>query len=600
MAEMTAEDLWDIFSWSVTEQKNDFERLVALQNTYDNVVKESVWPTISKIPLATAWSSVEEALGPAMEYLFPKQPFVNLIPDGDVDGEVLRNLEWSLYLMMTHRMRLERATLRSVKDCFKVGVGYGIIEPMTVTPPAAFDITAGENTTRQMGVGRPVTTLVYRYLSPGKVIPYPSGVDFNGQDATPIAFHIDMYPEDQFLGMFSDQPHDGETVVLRGDAQKMVDESRTIGMSEQASAADYIDKLAGRKTGIKGQRATQKNIPTMVPVLKCYLDNRHVWIFPGKEKLIVFDRSNSFSTMRKPLIKWDAWMDADRWFPMSQPEADQRTGWAKNIWLNLFFDLATWSAKRPLLYDSDRMDDAPEFGPRNAIGIPGDVRTTARFMDPPGMDAGSLQMGQEIDSIRSKITGQKDFTERNFTRGGSHAFQDLLQSSNGRERLRMALLQLGGLEPTAIQTLAYMQVLGGQMDLRFSKAATRRESGNRGDKYTEIYEITEDDLKHTFQVVLDLDSKHRKGSMDMQNKFAAYDRKISNPAFDNYEVSRDLCIDEEEAMRQVLPREEVEAKQRAQEQAQLEALRAQGAPPGGAPPAAGETAAIGAELGGAA
>jgi len=566
-----AEELFETFKWSVEQQQDDFDRLISLQKTYDNKFDKNVWPTISKIPIAWAWSTVEEAVGPAMDYLFPPQPFINLLSLKDIDTELLHKLKWALHIMMVHRMRLKQDMQRSVKDCFKVSVGYGIVEPITVTPPAAFDVVVGENATRQMEPGRPMRSLRYRYISPGKIVPYPSGVDFNGTDATPLGFFLDLYPEDQFKKMFGDRPTDGENVPpLKGDSKAIIAEARSQGFNSQTGIDAFVDAMGGRPAYIRTGQAQDEKVSIMVPVLKCYADKRHTWLFCGSQRHVLFDKEGAYDTMRKPLIKLDAWQDADRWYAMSQPEAGERTSWAKNVWFNLLYDLGTWSAKRPLVYDSDKLDRAPDFGPDGEVGIPGDVRATARFMDPQGVDTGIMSVGAEIDKIHSRITGQRDFTEKNFTRGGTLAFQDLLNSSSGRDRIRHALLQLGGLESVARQILVYMQTLGAGMDFRFQRPAY---SQIDGEEYIETFEITEDDVKHALEVTLDLDSKHRRGALDLQNRIALYDRKIKSDAFDNWEVSRDLCIDEQEAERQVLPRDVVRQKQEAREAAQQEATR---------------------------
>ena len=130
-----AEELFEIFKFSYNEQSSDLDRLVSLQNTHDNTFNEDVWPTISRIPIASAWATVEAAVGPAMDYLFPPQPFIDMIPLDKIDEETLRKNEWALHLMMVHRMRLKSAMYKSVKDCFKVSIGYGIVEPITRTPP---------------------------------------------------------------------------------------------------------------------------------------------------------------------------------------------------------------------------------------------------------------------------------------------------------------------------------------------------------------------------------------------------------------------------------------------------------------------------------
>jgi len=596
MSDEHADSLVEIFKYSYEQQKDDLDRLEVLQRTYDNVFDENKWPTISKIPIATAWATVEESLGPAMEYLYPPQPFTNLMSSEDVDPGKVEDIEWALHLLMVYRMRLKSATFRSIKDCFKVGVGYGIIEPIRVQNPAAFEIFAGGNSTRQMGLGAPVTSLRYRYLSPGKVLPYPSGVDFNDLDPTPYAFVLDLYPEGEFTELFDASIY-GED-ALKGNPATMIAEARSRGFTSVSGYASLYDSLAGRTTGVKGTKATREDVPAMIPVLKCYQDNRHTWLFAGSENIMLFDKEGAYDTMRKPLIKWDAWMDADRWFPMSLPEADQRNVWAKNVWFNLFFDLATKGLKPTFLYDSEAVDGAPIVAPNGAVGIPGDVTKTGRYLDPPGLDQGTVLIGQQIDDNHSQITGQRDLTQFNSTRGGTMAFQDLRSTTTVREKVRHALLQLGGLESITRQVMIYMQTLGADMDLRFERPSRRPSGGEKGRRYVEHFSITEDDVKHAFTLALDLDSKQRRGAMDQQNKFAAYDRKSKSQYFDQHKVARGLCIDEQEAAEEVLPREEVEAKQAQIEAAELENIRSAGRGTGGAESTIGEQAISGAEAGG--
>lgn len=589
-----AEMLMDTFQWSYEQQESDFERLMELKNTHDNVVDDDIWPTISQIPIAQAWATVEKSLGPAMEYLFPPQPFVKLLPKKKMDPDALRNLEWAMHLMMVHRMKLKKEMHRSVKDCFKVGVGYGIVEPISVTPTTVFDIVAGENSTQQVGVGSPVRSIAYRYLSTGKVVPYPSGTDFNGRDRTPFSFALDLYPQWQFENMYEALAR--ENTALDKNPEAIINEARTKGFTSKTAIAELADIMAGRSQRLTTGNSSNLNVPINIPVLKCYQEGRHTWLFCGSKPQVLFDKGDTLDTLRCPLIKLDAWLDGDRWFGMSQPEADSRLVWAKNIWFNLLYDLATWSVKRPLVFDSTSQEDPPDFGPTGVAGLPGDARATARFLDPPGIDTGSIEMGRQINSIHEDMTGQKDMTDKNFTRGGSMAFQDLMSDTGKRDRLRYSLLQMGGLESVAEQVLVYMQTMGDEMDLTFED---RKYDQNSGDDYIEYYSITSEDVKNRFNIVLDLDSKHRRGAMDMQNIFPMYDRMIKSEAFDDWEAARYLVPDEIDAQRLVLPREVVREKQAAREAAERQALLQQGQGQPGPEPTVGEQAMAGAAMGGA-
>jgi len=569
-----AEDLLETFKWSFSDQSGDYDRMDSLSNTYDNKVNNELWSTISQIPLATAWGTVERSVADSTEYLFPSQPINRLLPTEKVDDDSIHRLEWGLHVMMKYRMKMRKASFRAIKDTFKIGIGYNIIEPFTITPPASYLVQAGDNEARRMGPGVPVQTLRCRYVSAGKIVPYPSGTDFNGDDATPIAFFFDMYYEEDFRLMFDTLPKDGDTTKLMGDAGGIIDEARTNGINSQTTIASYIDSLGGRKI----RRSSDKRIPVMVPVLKCYQYSRETWITLGPSPHTIFDVSGTLGTMRKPLIKWDAWTDSDRWFPMSQPEADERLSWAKNLWFNGMFDLMTYALNRPLLWDNSAGNKPPQFGSRGEIGLPGDVTRTARFLDAPGLDQGTLSMGAQIDAVHGDVTGQRDLTQRNFNRGGAQAFQELVQETSGQAYIRNVLLQMSGLENAAEQVLIYMQQFGDNLDLNF-----QRPSRTDGERTVEYFQVTEDDLQHGYSLSLDLESQRRKGGMDLQNRLAVYDRMMQNDAFDDYEVAVDLCMDMEEAQRKVFPKAVVKEKQAAREAAEQQALAQGGAQEGPAP-----------------
>lgn len=586
-AEQTwADSLIDTYIFSYTAFAKDIFRLESLQKTYENIVAEDMWPTQSRIPIPYAWVAAEEATGPAVDYMFPNYPTNRLIPTDRMDPETLDKIQWALHLMMHNRMKVKRECIRSIRDCFKLSVGYGIVEPITVTPPAVFEIRAGGNTTRRMGIGREISSLRYRYVSAGKVIPYPQGVDFNGTNSTPFAFFLDFYPEGQFRKMFEDAPRDGEDVLLKGDVEAIIKEAKDSGMAKHTTTIEFAEKLSGQvnhATGQRSQGSSKLNVPAVIPILKCYSDNRHTWIFAGSKNQIVFDKQNTFDTMRKPLIKWDAWADADRWFPMSQPEADERIGWGKNIILNAVIDILSQKVKPIPVGNSQQIDGIPEYGPDKTLMVDGDIRTAFGFAASPTLDAGIFQAMDILDTAHTDVTGQKDFSEKNFTRGGLGAFKSLMSTSGARSILRHALLQTGGYEALVAQTLAYMQTISG-MDLNFERPSFNRTDGRDDIEY---FTVTEDDFKHNFSVMSDIDEKNRADS-DPNVRFQEFSLKKDDPMFDQYEIRKELVQDEYKLQRQLLPRGEIQAKQAQIEAADLEARRA-GSPPaqgGGATPVA--------------
>jgi len=573
------ERLWDILQWSVEEQRNDIDRLKDMRRTLDASIDAKKWPTISKIPLATAWSTAEGALGQSMESLFPPTRFLSVMSSDGVEAEVRERVAWAMHIQMINRMRLPQVCPRSIRDSFSVSVGYGIVEPITITPPASFEVVVGNNRTVTMGDGESVRGLRYRYVSPGRVMPYPSGTDFNGPDATPVSFFLDPYSEYDFRRLYDKKPNDGEDVKFLGDVDEIVEQARSAEFSANSTLVNFADDLGGKHG--RSHKSGKKNVPVTIPLLKCYEHGKHTWLFCGGSRGSdpqTILQNESYASRRNPMIKWDPWVDSDRWFPMSQPEADMYNVWAKNVWFNAIFDLVTWSLKPTLLYDSSELQSAPKPTPSGMMGIPGDVQRSARYLERPGVDSGAAQFGDIIDGNHRQITGEQDFNRFNSTRGGSMAFQDLVQSSTGRDRFRHAMLQMGGLESVATQVLTYMQVMGEEMDMRFQRPAYRD-----GEDTVEQYEITEEDIRHGYDIVMDFDRKRRIGSTDAQMVFAAYDRKSKSRYYDQHAVAQTLCFNEYDEQREVLPRDVVRKKQEENEAAQLEAMRTGAAGGGGAP-----------------
>ncbi len=129
-------------------------------------------------------------------------------------------------------------------------------------------------------------------------------------------------------------------------------------------------------------------------------------------------------------------MTSNRWFGVSQPEATEKIHRGKTVLLNAMIDIVNRNLSATLVYNNQMMDQAPTSKPGGTMGVPGKPDDMAAFMNHPGIDMSSLRVFEQLDQMGEKITGQKDMMSKNFTRGGTMAFQDLLSSSGGIDRLR--------------------------------------------------------------------------------------------------------------------------------------------------------------------
>ena len=195
----TVEEYMEIFAWSYKKQKKNYDRIVSLQQSYDNTVLDSVWPTTSKVPIASFFEAVEKALPQTLDSMFLNFRTQLMPMESGVKMEQVHRSELALYNLITYKMRLQRACIPTIKDTCKCGVGFGIIEPISISPPSSFQLKVKEGekevTTRVMEIGQPVQTLRYRYLVPSQICVTPDGSDFNGDNPVSTAYFFDSYNE---------------------------------------------------------------------------------------------------------------------------------------------------------------------------------------------------------------------------------------------------------------------------------------------------------------------------------------------------------------------------------------------------------------------
>ena len=558
----------EIFAWSFKKQQKDYDRIVALQQSYDNTILDSVWPTTSKVPIAAFFESVEKALPLALDYIFSPSNRIRLMPtEPEVTMDQVRKTEMALWNLITYKMKLQRASIPTIKDVLKCGVGFGIIEPIFVSPPSSFGLTVEEGnvekTTRVMDVGQSVQALRFRYVVPSQIVVTPDGSDFNGENPVSMAYFFDSYNENQFKDMYNESVLDGENPEMLGSPDEIIAEARDTGFTSETSIEDLIKKMSGISPS--KLRPDSDLVPCRVPVLKVYdrYRRRHLWIANGTT--IIYDKSDEFQTLRCPLVKASAWMDGVRFYPMSTPEAFQRIGWTKNIVINMFLDMLTMNLKRPIVYNSEMFDKEPSFGPNDKIRTSApDARMGAAFMEGPKVDPASLTFYEYVNQLGNNITGQKDYMEKNFTRGGGMAFQDLMSTTEGMDRLKGAILEMTFFESAANQALIHLQTTVPDQGVVIRERKRDKVTGE--DDITDLT-VTENDICHGYELSVDLSAKKRMGAMEQNSSLAIYDRKKQSPFFDQWEVAADhLCTSDEEVRRQLKSREEVMALQKQQQQ----------------------------------
>jgi len=585
----------DIFDKAYRDSLPYLETMDELQMIYDSQIDGSSWPTQTQMPIPYLFNMVEKALPGAIDYLFPRTQFIQLTPKtAKIEIEKVVDMEEALQVVVIDEMKLQKNSYATLKDCFKLGIGFGIIETILVTPFEGRTKSVRnkegkkEVTGRVMQQGKPIRTVRYRYVSPGQVITTMDGTDFNGNDKVSTTFFIDDYSESDIEDMYKDLPTDGENPKLKSTADHIIKEARDSGFDSRVDVTDMIAALGGHQ--LQKTDRSNENIKVRVPIVKIYESHRHIWI--ANFKTIIYEESDTYQTMRNPMMKASAWPDGSRFYPTTPTTAGKAVSTGMNIFVDALFDLVSYYWKPPMVYDKTKFPDgAPQRGPGSDIGSVGSTRESLEYLKSPDIPATMFTVGDKLAKAWGEINNQPEFlnaAEPGIMRGGGFAFGDLTKNITLREILAGAILETGWLESVVIQTMINLQLglANGTKTVRI------REFDSEAQKDT-IRDITmtEDDFIHAFDLSLTLDQKNSNSVIGSQNRMAEYDRMKDNRNYDQYQVERDFIGDEKRAKRILLPKETI---QKNAEEARVAELQKQ-AGAAGAPTSTAQQATAGAE-----
>jgi len=321
--------------------------------------------------------------------------------------------------------------------------------------------------------------------------------------------------------------------------------------------------MGGRKYQSRYGRMP-KYAPKTVPIIKIFEQpGTETWIVPQDDKNgIVLMRRNTdpLTQLRCNLVKWTAWPDGDRWFPMSQPEADQKRGFAYDLWLNFFFDMMTAAKDTRLVIDKSALPpDQRRLDPLEDIYIAGgNAQQAVAYLQRPQIDPSIPMVGDILDRVGQGIRGTKDFMQKNYTRGGSNAFQDLLNTMQARQRLSAMILETGALSQIYEHVLCYMQQLVPESGLDLARP---RYDASQGKLLMERKTITLQDLRHGYNIMLDTSERRMLGGMSDQMRLQLWKELVVREDTIREEVNRLLPLPDTVIRRSFRNREELDRMQ---------------------------------------
>lgn len=576
----------DALEYSYRRFRPTLDILTKLNNAYENVLNEQLFPTWSKVAIPNHFAFVQEALPSALDLIWPdSQNTYTLIPvDPDADAEAVDRVEWALNFMVRERMKAKWATLPTITNALKTGLGYAAVTPYNVTPLAATNTRILRNgrevsARRGLGIGRKQKTVMLENVGLGEIVVSDDGTDFNGHDSVSYAFRFKFYSEKAFRRLLSNLQLDAEDVDVEGNADKIIEEARNFGFYSEVPIESLVRELGGISIGDRNNWGGDK-IGVVIPVIQCFGEQEHVWIANGTT--VIHHVKDEVETLYRPLVKASVTVDSGKWHPMNPAEAGQAIASGQNLYYNMLMDFV-WRALNPyMVYNVDKFGGKPPVVGRNGeIAVHGPITDSMDFPQSPTLQQGHLAMESLLTRLYARSTGHPDQMQQptpGMVRGGLHALESLLNTTAGRNRLAGMIVEMGFVQPIGLLTLIDMQLMADGEGMTFTEREYDNESGkSRIERRT----VTIDDLNHAYEVSVDTRGRFR-GVTDLNERLQMWNGVYrDNPLVDQYDALTETIGDVYKAKKLLPSRERAREIQDERVRQQREERQLAGGPAGG-------------------
>ena len=542
----------ELFKESYSKALPQFQRLQRIQDAYENNKPEG-WGTMSEIILPLIRTACEQVLPNLMDYLFPKQNMFKLVPHKPLPYEAVSAAETYIEHLVRRRMNIKRPALLTLKDAVKFNVGYGIVETQIISPPTEIinTIFTGANipeTVRQMGIGGEKVVPNYKYVHWQQVIPTP---DADTPDDATCVFYLDFIREDILRQMFN-----AEDSPYSGDAEDIITATRDQKLAGGVYPMWWILTSIGGDSSAINRYKNMNDIskikmsdtaPVLVPVLKCYFKNEHVWLANGDTK-ILHDK-NKYYTMKCPIVKATLTPDSGNWWAIGDIEAGMDVAAGKNTFVNALMDLMTYYLHPTTIINRMAVNDGENVSlePYGVINVYGAIGDSVQFAQPPQMPQGALSVGDYLGQEFSESQGVPRQLQGQGTaglmRGGAQSFESFLQTTMARQKLGGAIIEDSWLRDTIERIIIMAQLLVESEDSYITEDDVNK-------RYIEKT-ITTDELRHAFDVVIDLEDKFRKSIHDRNFDVVMYRDILSKDPRIDHEAALEWIIGDQQVVRRL-------------------------------------------------
>jgi len=523
-----------------------FNRANEAVKFYEQIIDPATWQTMSEVTLGLGYRMVQNMLPNLLFSVLwaPENPFCVAPRDEDISNEDAEKIKDYLLYQLRDVMKIDKNGYNTVLDGVKIGSGYGIIEPKVIFTAQRTNtvLTAeGEGIIRSgLDIGEPTTRLAYRSVPFGSVMPSNDGED---PESASVSNFVDFIPEWDLRAMYAMPDTD-----LTGDVDEIIKYAKDNNMDATTfTTRSIIARLSGRKDSPESRYSRKiKNNGgmTLIPVIKQYRKNRHIWVAAGIQK--IYDTEKSVQTLQPPLLKYTFAPESGQWFSRGVVDPNLDTMRATETWYNAVNDLFSLHLHPHQIVSTDaqpEMDGAEDLSPYAKTYVRGSVREAVSFVVPPALPQAVEGLGRDLQSFSDDAAGLNipagGQVSAGMVRGGSGAIESLLSSSSSREKLLAKHLENTWYAPLAELTMIYSALYADETDV-FRIMSTDEE----GNMISKAVRITRDDLQHAFKVSLNFREKYTNSITESAHRIQVYDRFKDNPDVNPKELIRYLIGDE--------------------------------------------------------
>lgn len=534
-------DLQEVYKRAYSYTWPFWERAEQYALAYDSVIDRNNWPTMSEVQIPYHLIAVENALPSLVEYLFPRTNFLSLKPRNEqVPYETVRRVEAYYTRLLNQELRIREVSVRALKDALKLGTGYMRTKLDYITPrnesviiARSQGVTAAE---RRIMEGNKRLAVCLEYVPFGQVLSLGNG----HSPSTGEHIIVSYVTAKQLRDMYEDDKNRDEKLWMStATPEDIIKDAKTHNLDNSIIPNESImARLGGGNKVPSHNQYEQMDDSVMVPIVEFYLRGKVIHVANGRDIIFMVESGRDIES---GLVKATPVPDSTNWFADSDIYAAMNLSYGINSLYNAMLDMMSMALYPPRAIDVNSLPagrDIPAHEPHATYVVMGDARNAIQYLQMPPLPNGILNVGDQMQSFLEQATGQSlraPGGSPGLVRSGVNAFESLMSTTLGREKMKGAMLDMNFVRPMLQNVINLTQLIFGDEETFLGEERAERPdqfgSALSGMKQVQ-YTITRDDFIHDWDFDLHLDSKMRNSMVDQNFKMAIYQSFANDPTVD--------------------------------------------------------------------